>query len=187
MEYEKINWMWCRIVLILVFLSGNLYSQVDEYSNYDIKIIEYLKNKNSDDRMILKKDSTVNVFFCRDQFGLSLKDFDNSLKRFRVDSLKQFYDSIKALPFTSQFIKLHSESYQLFYPSNVVRFFDSNGIDSDKRNGVFIQFSNEMKFENLSIVRVYISIPKSCYFADYFFVFNKKMEIIHFYGDISIF
>ena len=59
MEYEKINWMRCRIVLILVFLSGNLYSQVDEYSNYDIKIIEYLKNKNSDDRMILKKDSKL--------------------------------------------------------------------------------------------------------------------------------
>lgn len=186
MEYEKINWMRCRIVLILVFLSGNLYSQVDEYSNYDIKIIEYLNKENGYDQLVLKKDSTVNVFFCRDQFGLALKSFDHSYNQFRVDSLKQFYDSIKALPFTTQFIKFHSQSYQHFYPSNEVRFYDANKISSDKQKGVFIQFSNEMKFENLSIVRIFLSIPIINYFSDCFFVFNKEHEIIHVFGNAAI-
>ncbi len=178
--------MSCRIVLILVFLSCNLYSQIDEYSNYDIKIIEYLNTENGYDRMILKKDSTVNVFFCRDQFGLSLKSFDYSLNQMRVDSLKQFYDSIKVLPYITQFIKLHSESYKLYYPSNTVRFYDSNSTGSYKDKGVFIHFSNEMKFENLSIVWMRLDISSVNYFSDGFFVFNKEQEIIHVFGNAAI-
>lgn len=171
------------ILFLCLGMSDSLYCQDDEHSGYDTKILKFLSGIPSIENTYLEKDS-FDFFFCKDQTIFTLKSLELATKKFRVDSLAHFYDSIKMFPCSSQLVVLHAETYREFYPVNRTHFY--NTTDSLQNNkGIYYHFSNLIMFENLSIERIYISIPRSNYFATYYIVFNKEKEIIHSYGDMG--